>query len=421
MKMKRDEGLCAWFDNSDLVTAQNVRRNVNSQNPTTTIEESDNKTYYDEYSATLFDKDPMTEKYTKKEYIIWVLADNRIIRFFANPLNKKLYTVVRAYDFPNEFLGKGEPAVIGALQEHASYVWYQLGKAIKRVGQQMAIVGMNSGLSPEQMRTIEDGIFPVVDGNQPGITFQPTMDAQDVEVLSKSFELIDSKIASVTGIGPALQGETIGDVSATEASYVFQNASNRLEMKLQNIQRGMIKEVAEMMFLLCKQSLTQGVTFFDSENKPVTLTADDFAGNYDFIPEGSIVQANRALMQASNQEFASQIIQACEVSKSTSQPIEPVIPRMLLGLLAPYANEADISKYWQPVPPPPPPVPQPAPRFPSQLPIASNQPNSDNLQAAGANTGMSSSLPSAANISPESLSRPPLTGHSTGAVLRRNS
>ena len=85
-----------------------------------------------------------------------------------------------------------------ALSEHASYVWYQLGKTIKRVGQQMALVSMSSGLSPEQMRAIEDGIFPVDDIN--GLTFQPSMDSKDVEVLNKSFDVIDSKIASVTGV-----------------------------------------------------------------------------------------------------------------------------------------------------------------------------------------------------------------------------
>ena len=220
-----------------------------------------------------------------------------------------------------------------------------------------------------------------------------------------------------------LQGESIGDVSATEASYVFQSASNRLEMKLKNIQKGMIKPLAEMMFMLCKQSLTQGTTFYDSNNKPVGIMPQDFAGNYDFIPQGSVTQANKALMMSANAQFAQQIIQACAQSKGTSNPIEPVVPAMLLGLLAPYANESNISKYWQPVPPPPPMLP---PGMPGASPAGgippspAAPPSADKLENPGLSLEGMSKLPFAANLAPDSLmpTKNNHLGQKTGAELR---
>lgn len=275
MLMMRDNGKCGWFNKSDLATAQNKKQTISAQSNTSMTSDSERKTYYDEYQCTMFDKDE-NGKYTQAEYLVWVLAENRVIKFVPMPLNRKMYAIGRCYDFPGEFMGKGEPDTIGALAEHSGYIWYQLGKTVKRVGQQMTLVGMGSGLSPEQMRTIEDGIFPVDDISQ--ITFQPSMDATDVQVLAGAFKTIKEEIADTTGVGPALQGESIGDVSATEASYVFQNASNRLEMKLKNMQKGLIEPIAEMMFLLCKQSLTDpnGITFFTSDNKPQHILPEDF-------------------------------------------------------------------------------------------------------------------------------------------------
>ena len=84
MLMMRDSGACAWFNESDMISEQNGRNKMNGQNPSAVVAEDDNKTFYDEYSATLFDKDPMTDKYMQKEFIIWELAGNRIIKFMPD-------------------------------------------------------------------------------------------------------------------------------------------------------------------------------------------------------------------------------------------------------------------------------------------------------------------------------------------------
>jgi hypothetical protein len=423
MKVMRDSGECGFFNDDDMTSTQNKGRMRRQKEAGDNVAEED-ITYYDEYSCTLYCKNP-EGRMEAKEYIIWVLAENKVIKFFENKMQRKMYCMSRAYDLPNELVGLGEPDVMGALASHASYVHFQLGKTIKRVGQSAAILTPDANMSPEELRSIEDGVFYVDDAK--GLTFQPSMDPTNIEVLMKSKEYLDKQIQNVTGIGPALQGESIGDVSATEASYVFQNASNRLALKLVSLQQDFMQQLAEMMFLLAKQTLQEPVSFFDTNNNNVSLTPADFLGNYDWEANGSITQANKALQLAQSSQLAQQMIQLVQMSKMSSHPLDFNGMEILSGLVAPYTNTPDLSRYVFPMQ-----VPPPMPVNPNGVPGGADgamahagqvQPN-----AAGAiqNPGLSpqgvNAIPAAAQLNPQSQTPPrmPHQGHREAAAIKNS-
>jgi hypothetical protein len=247
----RDNGECGPFSRDDMSQTENTGKK-NRQRQGEESKDSD-MTYYDEFSATFYSKDEQG-KLIGEEWIAWLLAGNKIIKFIRNPQKQKMYSVVRAYENPNEFAGLGEADVVGALSAHLSYVHYQLGKLSKKVGQHLTIVTPAANISPENLRRIEEGVIFV--DNKEGLAFEQTTDAQDLTALLKTKEYLDSQIEAVTGVTKALSGEAIGDITATQASLVFQNASNRLALKLTHLQEDLIKDLETIVVYLdqCRQT-----------------------------------------------------------------------------------------------------------------------------------------------------------------------
>jgi hypothetical protein len=349
MKVIRDNGECGWFSDDDMTTTENQGKKARQRG--NTEDQHDGNTYYDEYSATIYSKDE-NGKFVAREYIIWVLAGNRVIKFIPNPQRQKMYCVVRAYENPNEFLGLGEPDVVGALASHLSYVHYQIGKLTKKVGQHLTVVTPAANISPENLRRIEEGVIFV--DNKEGISFEQQMDGQDIGVLIKAKQYLDDQIAYTTGIGKALSGENIGDVTATQASYVYQNASNRLALKLTHLQEDFIKQLAEKFFLLSKQLLTAPIEFFDMNNNLLTLSPEDFLGNYAWNATGSIMAANKALQLQQNTNLIQQIVQLVQASQMSENPLTFDGQQMLQNLIAPNISVPNMQKFVYPATPLPP-------------------------------------------------------------------
>lgn len=345
MKAMRDNEECGWFDDDEMTSTENKGKKER-QKDSGASENSSNTTYYDEYSSTIFSKNE-EGKVISEEYVIWNLAGQKVIKFIKNPQKTKMYAVVRAYENPNEFIGQGEPDVIGALSSHLSYVHYQLGKLVKKVGQHLTVVTPAANISPENLRRIEEGVIFV--DNAEGLSFEKQMDGQDVGVLIKAKEYLDGQIESVTGIGKALSGESIGDVTATQASYVYQNASNRLALKLTHLQEDFIKQIAEKFFLLSKQLLTVPVQFFDMNNNLLALAPEDFIGNYNWSAVGSIMAANKALQLQQNTQLIQQIIQLTQASQQSANPLTFDGLQMLQSLIAPNISVPDMDKFVFPV------------------------------------------------------------------------
>ena len=344
LKMMRDNGEVAMFDDSDLGTEEDSGkkgRNTNKENKSTL-------TYYDEFSATMYSK---TEegKMVADEYKIWLLANSKVIKFQKNIYKRKMYTIFRAYQNPFELLGVGEPEAVGALSTQLSLAHYQLGKMSKKVGQSLTVLDPSAGISPENLRRIEDGVIFVQ--NRDGISFEKNNDAQNLKVLLETEEYLEGKIENITGVGKTLQGEGIGDVTATQSSYQYQNAANRLALKLGHIQHDFIKNVAANFFLMLKQLLTDPVEFFDTNNNLIELTPDDLIGSYDWIPTGSISQSNKALQLNQNQQLLGGVIQLSQASQQTQNPFTVNIPYFIQQHLAPYANLPDVKNFIIPAQP----------------------------------------------------------------------
>jgi hypothetical protein len=390
MKVLRDNGGCGWFEDDEMTSTENKGKSERQKGSTASDDASSSITYYDEYSATIYSKDD-SGKYVANEYIIWVLSGNKVIKFIMNPQKTKMYAVVRAYENPGEFMGLGEPDVVGALSSHLSYVHYQLGKLTKKVGQHLTVVTPAANISPENLRRIEEGVIFV--DNAAGISFEQQMDSQDLKALIGAKEYLDEQISSVTGIGKALAGDSIGDVTATQASYVYQNASNRLALKLTHLQENFVKVLAENFFLLSKQLLTAPTQFFDLNNNLLQLAPEDFLGNYNWNAVGSIMAANKALQLQQNQQLIQQIIGLCGASMQSPNPITFDGLQMLQTLIAPNVSVPDMSKFVFPIsevaPPPgqaPLPGQGPIPQQPGNGPVPPQGPMDPNGQAMNIGT-----------------------------------
>ena len=387
MKMLRDNQQCAWFNDEEMTTKEN--KGVKTRFKDGGEEENDSNTYYDEYSCTLYSADEEGAMQAA-EYIVWYLSGNTIVKFQKSPYIKKMYSIVRAYENPNEFLGMGEPDVVGALSAHLSYVHYQLGKMVKKVGQSLTKITPAAGISPENLRRIEDGVIFLQDAS--GITFEQTNDPTNIKVLIEAKRYLDDQIQTTTGIGRTLQGEPVGDqpLTATEATYLYQAASNRLAVKLSHLQEDLVKELAERFFLMSKQFLEEPVEFFDTNNNLIKLEPIDFIGNYNWMATGSITQSNKALQLQQNQQLLMGLLNLMPMSAQTPTPFTIDIPYYIQQYLAPYANMADSSKFIIVQAPMPPMNPNAPVGGPGQNPP---------LDATGAPVG-------AAPLGPETMSDP---------------
>ncbi len=367
MKSLRDQGKCAKFSDDELGQSSGTSGSDNGAEGKDKgsklrngQSEEKNQVYYDEFYITLYVKEsngkidaetslpiPMDESNDEtydivpQEYRAWLLSNNKVIKFEKNEFGYKPFLVVRAYENPDEFVGMGEPEVIGPIAAQLSYTHAQSGKMVKKIGQSMTWIDPSAGLSPSNLNRIEGGVGFVK--NIGGIKSEQTTDPQNVKVLVEYKEHLDSEIEKITGVSKSLQGEYTGDITATQASIVAQNSSNRLASKLSHLQEEFIVPLAEIFFLMSKQLIQLPVAFFDNNNNLLDITPDDFIGNYEWTSLGSIAQSNKALALSQNQQLLGGIIQLAQASAQTPYPFTVNIPEFIRQHLAPYANLPDIN------------------------------------------------------------------------------
>ncbi len=340
MKEMRDSGECAKFDDQDLSTvAEDQGKESRGTRNDSTMKTS--KTYYDEFWCTMYSKDEEGKTFSK-EYRIWFLANKKVIKFEENLYGYKPFTICRAYSQPNEFLGAGEPEVIGAIANQLSYTHYQAGKTVKKLGQSLTYIDPSAGISPQNLKRIEQGVLFV--NNLNGIKSEQTTDPQNISVLVQYEQHLETVLEKITGVGPTMQGEIVGDVTATQISIVSQAASNRLASKLTHLQEDFIVPLAEMFFLLNKQLLQIPIQFFDTNNNLIQLSPDDFNGNYIWTAGGMIGQSNKSLQLAQNNEIIKGLIEASQASLSTPNPFTVNLPHAIETYILPYTSMPSSSE-----------------------------------------------------------------------------
>lgn len=390
MKKMRDSKQCGPFDDSDMTKGEDKGKESRDS-------DSKNKnkgTFYDEFWCTLYEKIPVTVKQPvmhpetgapmmdamgqmvlqdvetgeyntiANEYRVWLLANNKIIKFERNPYQYKPFTCVRCISSPFEFIGMGIPELIFSIANQLSLTNYQAGKMVKKIGQSVTWVDGSAGLSPYNLERIEQGVVFLKNIN--GVKSEQSFDPNNVKVLMEYAQYLQTEVETITGVTKFLQGTDIGDMTATQASLISQNSTNRLASILTHLQEDFIVPLAEMFFLMNKQLLEIPVDFIDNNDNLVTMQPDDFLGNYTWLCVSPTTISNKALQLQQNTQALAQFIQGSHASMAGPPQFQYVVNQIpfIMNHIAPNMNIPDISNVIIPIsslPPPPMPTPMPVP------------------------------------------------------------
>lgn len=344
----RDNNECAWFDEDDIKKhAINVDKSEKKKTE---------QYYYDEYQCDMYwkEEDPLTGKKIQKSgiYLVWRIGDNKIIKFEKLVFPQKMWGLTVDISNPFDMLGSGEAEMAMPIAQYVSMTGFQLANLTKRTGERLALVSPDAGLAADDLNRALNGAM-MISMDKQNISFEPTNDANDVRVLMENIKFWKEMLDEVSGASKALSGVTIGDVTATEATFVFQNATTRLSSKLYHLQQEFIKNIAESNFMITKMLMSRNVYFITTNNQMMDLSPADFAGNYEWKATGSIMQANKALKAQQNSAFLQQLIQLQQYSMNTPTPFIIDIPVYIQKYIAPWNDFENVFEFIKPAPQPP--------------------------------------------------------------------
>lgn len=263
------------------------------------------KVYVDEFWCTLYYKDENGQQQSGK-YYFWLLNNSTIIKVKPNIFNSCPFKVARCYRLSHEFFGVGDVDVMASLSEHINVTHAQGALLAKKTGQKLTILGPSVGVSPQELKSKENGIITVKDMSQ--IKTENTTAGADLGVLINYKGSLKADLANAVGINDVMKGEQTGDMTATEASILNSNSSARLAMKLANFQDEWIAPTAQSFYNLSKQFIDT-YSFF-VENQLIQLSQEDFIGDYDWVPQGSTAVANKNLRIRQMSEMGQTLAQA---------------------------------------------------------------------------------------------------------------
>ncbi len=378
IKQMRDAGECLAFDDNDMSSEEDKGKASRDS-----ASKKQSGTFYDEFWCTLYDKipvmdtrvvldpatgmevtdpmtgQPMTEEYdtgetktVSDEYRIWFLANNKIIKFEKNQYGYKPYTCVRYISSPFEFTGMGVPELLGPVSAQLSMNNYQVGRMMKKIGQSVTWVDSSSGLSPKNLERIEQGVIFLKNIN--GVRSEQSFDPNNVKVLMDNSQMLRAEAEYVSGITKFLQGTDIGDMTATQASLISQNSTNRLANALTHLQEDFAVPLAEIFFMMNKQLLETPIDFITDNDELITMMPEDFLGNYDWSPVSPVTISNKALQLQQNTSLGMQFFQAAQASQGSPNPFWFDSLPWITQHIAPNANVTDVGSFLKPLAPPPP-------------------------------------------------------------------
>lgn len=419
MREMRDNGMCGNFLDDDMEGTED--KGKKTRNPD---ENADKGTYYDEFYVRLYDKKKILDetgehtgesKTESKQYRIWLLANNKIVKFQENIFGMKPYVTASPYPIPFSIIGMGEPEVIGGIANRYSLNNYQAGLLASKIGKSPYLIGPNSGLMPYNLTLLEEGVLFSKDIND--VKPLPSMDPENLNAIIKFGQYLQEEVESTTGVTKFLQGTDIGNMTATQASLISQNATNRLAIKLEQLQENYIVPLAEMLFLLNKQNMQAPATFRDTNNNILSLQPQDFFGNYTWMSTSPVTISNKALDLQNNMSLIEMMEKAAEASQKTPEPSFVSYGPALQTLIQPNVHVPDILKFFKPLPMPTPmPAPGmggPMPTIPNGGPAPVGNPGAPGPapQNVGPNTPFNAGPPP--QVSPQPEGMPPETPHPT--------
>lgn len=250
---------------------------------------AEGKAYVDEFWCTLYWDESGEQKSGK--FWFWLLNDSRIIKFKKNVFERKPFIVSRCYRLTHEFFGIGDVDVMTALSENINVVHAQAGLLAKKTGQKLTLYTAAAGIDQQQIKRKEDGLLMVKDLNS--IRTESTTAGADLGVLVNYKASLKGDLSNAVGVNDLLRGEDPGNTTATQISIMNSNSSARLALKLQNFQDEYIVSLASHFYALSKQFIDTYTLYID--NQMIQLSQEDFQGEYDWVPLGTVALANRNL------------------------------------------------------------------------------------------------------------------------------
>lgn len=343
------------------------------------------------------DVDTGETKVESKEYRIWFLANEKIIKFEENIFGRSPYSISSPYPVPFQIYGQGESEVIGGIANRLSLNNYQAGLLASKIGKSPYLIGPNSGLMPYNLTLLEEGVVFSKDIND--VKPLPSIDPENLNAILKFGEYLQAEAEMVTGVTKFLQGTDIGNMTATQASLIAQNSTNRLATKLEQLQENYIVPLAEMLFLLAKQNEQAPKSFRDSNNNLINLEPEDFYGEYTWSSTSPVTISNKALSLQQNLSLVEMMGKASQASMNTPWPADVNYNVAMKSYIQPFTDISDISAVFvqrgaMPTSPMPPQGPNTSPMPAGQAPQAAGTPPQGNTpQPVAGNYPQVSSYP----------------------------
>ncbi len=355
MVQLRDSKQCDWFEKNDMETTDDKGKQSRKEDRNNN---KDNKTYYDEFYCTVWDNETESDSMTAKEYRIWLLANNKIIKKEENLLGFRPYLVVRDCEVPFQFEGLGVIESISSICGQQSLNNYQSGKMSKKLGQSLTLIQNGSGIGPANLNRLESGVIFTKDNSK--IQSEESMDPTNISVLIDFGKYLNEEVEHVSGVSKFLQGTDIGQMTATQANLINENGSNRQAGVMLHLQEDYIVRLAWMFFELTKQINEMPIQYMSENNEMIQLQPDDFYGNYTFISNSPVKLSNKAITLQQNQELIKMLIEASQESMGKPNQFGVNVKSAFEKYILPNTVDIDMNEIIYDIPqsPPPPEVPK---------------------------------------------------------------
>lgn len=263
--------------------------------------------YMRDYTTVQFEEeneDGTKIKKTKRKYpngrVVTVCPDIMLL-VADKPLSYKdgkfPFHLLKCYDIPFEFWGKGEIEQLLSPQTYINDLTNQIIDNAKLTANMPWIIDKNSGIGKGQL-TNRPGL--IVRKN-PGTYVERKSPPQMPAYIQEMIETLKRDIEIISGVHDVTQGRKPGSVAAAAAIVALQESAQariRLKVKLMELT---LSEMGHMWYNRIKQYWvsTRFVRAFDEKNKMqfVDVSPEDLQADIDFLIEaGSTMPANKNAM-----------------------------------------------------------------------------------------------------------------------------
>ena len=232
------------------------------------------------------------------DFKFFIVESKFVIGFEKNPLVpvRHPYASCPVVVDPNCLLGLSVLDAVSGIQKQINNFAGHQSELVERASKPLILYDASSGITGRTQFTKMHGLQPV--NNVNGLK-EMGIDMAPIEIVGKYMEQIIGIAREASGANEQFQGIEGAD-TATEFNGLQAAAGSRFANLSDNIQQGFLENLAAECFLFCKQFGVDGQMFVRSftDGLSKSLTRENFAGDYDFIPAGGMTeQAKGAQIQ----------------------------------------------------------------------------------------------------------------------------